>query len=346
MAIRLAPCLALCCAAHFVVDFACALAVVTLPSLWGLTNHRYYLLVIAYNLTAFLSQPFWGWLLDRRASYAPGAAAGVLASGLGVLAAALHPLAGAFVLGCGNAIFHVGAGALVYEAAPGKAGGPGLFVAPGGIGIVAGLFTGSRGLLAPLWLLPLLGVTALALLRLAPVAETGEPPAAEKESLGPLLPALLFLLLLVVGLRSFAGFALPAPWKSGGMPAVALAVFAGKASGGFLADRMGWRPFCVFMLLGAAAAGLGHRLFLPAACAALFCIQSTTGITLAAVQSLFPGRPALAFGLPCVALVFGAFPFFLPRPAGRISPDLAAVLCLSMALAAFFALSFLKSKEA
>lgn len=328
MATRLASCLAFCGAGHFFVDFACALTVVSLSSLSWVEDSNYYTLVILYNLVAFGSQPLWGWIIDQRAIFREGMTAGILLIGVGAAAAVLAPVVAILFLGCGNALFHVGAGALVYEAAPGRASSQGLFVAPGGLGLLVGIMLGSRGAVHPLWLVPLLIGTALFLYRLVPVAETAALPEQKRVEGWWMLLTVLVLLLSVVAIRSFTGFALPIPWKGvgNGVIFLALASFAGKASGGFLAERYGWRPLCGTMLIIAAVMGVGHNDYLLAACIGVFCLQTTTGVTLAGVQTLFPGRPAFSFGLPCIALLIGALPFLLPAPVGRIHPSLVAVI--------------------
>jgi len=70
-----------------------------------------------------------------------------------------------------------------------------------------------------------------------------------------------------------------------------------------------------------------------------FLIQATTGVTLAGVQSLFPGRPAFAFGLPCIALLAGAEPFLRQHPPSATSPGLVVAIGFLAAVAAFTALT-------
>ncbi|MFH0785731.1 MAG: hypothetical protein V2B20_27805 [Pseudomonadota bacterium] len=330
---------------HFVMDFSCALTVVSLFFLWNPVQHNYYQLVIFYNLAAFGSQPFWGWLLDRSQAYGKGIIAGFICIGLGALAAEVEPRLSVLFLGFGNALFHVGAGALVYIATGGRASGPGLFVAPGGLGLLAGMMLAPREVLSPLWLPPLLGMTALILHRLVPVVRAQEVQDVEIDQRRRLLSMVLLLLLLVVSLRSFSGFAFAVPWRGVGEGVIllALASFLGKACGGFLADRLGWRISCSTLLLFAGIVGIGYNVFLPAACLALFAFQSTTGVTLAAIQSLFPGRPAFSFGLPCIALLAGALPFFLPQPVVQFEPYLTVIICLGAALATLGALTFYKN---
>ena len=73
---------------------------------------------------------------------------------------------------------------------------------------------------------------------------------------------------------------------------------------------------------------------------AVVCVQATTGITLAAVQSLFPHYPSFAFGLPCMVILIGASPFLLPDPVGHVSAWIVTALCV-IAAAAMVGLKYL-----
>jgi FSR family fosmidomycin resistance protein-like MFS transporter len=343
-------CLAICGIGHFAVDFGCAFTILAVHAHGAVADHWYFAVVVAYNLLAFGSQALVGSLLDRRMAFAEGVGLGLTLTALGVALAVSRPFAALALLGCGNAIFHVSAGAVVYKAQPGRAGGPGVFVAPGGLGLIAGIVLGREGAFSPLWVVPVLCILAVCSYRLlyshkyslmaASFDRTLRQEREDRVTVLPFPTAVLALLLLVVALRSFTGFALPAPWKGGnGLWMLAAAAFAGKASGGFLADRFGWQPVCTSLLIAAALLGLFHNISLPAACGALFCLQATTGVTLTGVQTIFPGRPAFAFGLPCLALLAGAFPFYLPEPMGFIPPVLLLGLGLVAALSARVALT-------
>jgi FSR family fosmidomycin resistance protein-like MFS transporter len=106
--------------------------------------------------------------------------------------------------------------------------------------------------------------------------------------------------------------------------------------GGFLADRFGWIDLSMVALLAAAPllAFSGGDLWL--ALPGLLLFQMTMPVTLVAMLRLMPGRPALAFGLPCLALIAGALPAYLPdvwRPRGL------AVLALVLGSAALLFLA-------
>ena len=88
-------------------------------------------LIVCYNCVAFGLQLPLGVGLDRLRAYKPAAVAGLALTGLAVAICPCHAYLGAIVVGLGNALFHVGAGAIVLRHSEGRATGPGIFVAPG-----------------------------------------------------------------------------------------------------------------------------------------------------------------------------------------------------------------------
>jgi MFS transporter, FSR family, fosmidomycin resistance protein len=149
--------------AHGVADGAAGLLLGGLPHM--MTLERVALLVLVYNVLAFGGQPLLGLVADRLGRPRPAALAGLL-----LLAAALlagqQPIAAVVLAGLGSAAFHIGGGALALCATQGRAAGPGLFAAPGVVGLAAGGALAASGYTAP-WpfLLPLL-VLAVVLTRL------------------------------------------------------------------------------------------------------------------------------------------------------------------------------------
>ena len=109
-----------------------------------------------------------------------------------------------------------------------------------------------------------------------------------------------------------------------------LALAAGKAAGGYLADRFGFRRTAVLSLaLSAALLPLApeHPLL---GTAAIFLFNMTMPLTLWASARLLPSARGFAFGL----LTFGLFLGFLPAVfGGSLSAPMAAVWALvSLAL--------------
>lgn len=295
---------------HALVDAATAGLVL---STRGISDTAMLSLVLLYNTVAFAPQFLLGALVDRYRDPRRAAALGCALAALGIPAAQVDPFLGVAIAGLGNALFHVGGGSLVLRATPGKAAGPGFFVAPGGIGLFAGMAMGQTGTYPHAFMaLLLLACCGDSLLPASPfqrekpirrLCRTDSPAAA------------LFLLLLVVLVRALAGMTVVFPWKNGLTMggALVLAATLGKALGGVAADRWGWRRISVGGLLLAAplmtffgdAAELGL--------AGSFLFQTTMAVTLAAVALVLPGRPAFAFGLPCLALWIGALPSFTTK---------------------------------
>lgn len=281
----------------------------------GVSGEVLFAVVLLYNTVAFAPQFLLGSVVDRLHDPRPAAALGCALAALAIPAAAVAPLLGAAVAGLGNALFHVGGGSIVFRMAPGKAAGPGIFVAPGGLGLFAGIVMGGTGMY-PGALMAALTLAAGAAALLIEVPQAREAPAPRTVQ-PDLFEAALLLLLLVVTVRALAGMTAVFPWKSGFVMGGALALCAtlGKALGGVTADRWGWRRVSVASLVLAAPlmTFLGDSPALGLLGSFLF--QMTMAVTLTAVAVLFPARPAFAFGLPCLALWVGALPAFTPQKA-------------------------------
>jgi FSR family fosmidomycin resistance protein-like MFS transporter len=295
---------------HALVDAATAGLVL---STRGVSDAALFSLVLLYNTVAFAPQFLLGALVDRHCDPRRAAALGCALAALGIPAALVDPLLGAGVAGLGNALFHVGGGSLVLRASPGRAAGPGIFVAPGGIGLFVGMAMGKTGTYPPaLMAALLLACCGTSLLAAAP-PQLEEPPRRTPRPDSP--AATLLLLLLVVAVRALAGMTAVFPWRNGFVMGAALVLAAtlGKALGGVAADRWGWRRISVGSLVLAAPlmTFFGDAAALGLAGSLLF--QATTAVTLAAVALLLPERPAFAFGLPCLALWIGALPSFTTR---------------------------------
>ncbi len=339
---------------HALVDAACAAILYAEVALDRLPYETLIGFVVLYNSLAFGSQWLVGILSDLRGAYRPTAAAGTLLIAAAALVEPLYPLAGVAAAGIGNACFHVGAGAVVLRQSRGRGAESGVFVGPGAIGLVTGLWL---GLHSGLWRLPIVALLVCSSLilpllmtpfgdrrqgiALRPVSN-GLPLAAPgRQRAGVILTAFPVALLLgSVAVRSAVGGLLSGSWRTSAFACFALAAsaMAGKCIGGVLSDRLGWRSSNTLALLVAAplvAAGL-HGF--NSAVIAMLVFQSTMPVTLAAVYLALPRRPGLAFGLPCLALLLGA----LPGLTGLLDPvafkPLAAPLVLFSALMLFFGL--------
>ena len=322
--------LALYAAAHFWVDFSCALLI--FGSLAG--DPAFPLCALLYNFCAFALQMPFGLLADRLDRN------GLLAASGCVLAAAAYllprPEALAAAAGVGNALFHLGGGVDVLNGGGRRAAALGVFVAPGAAGLFLGALLGKRAS-PPLWLGPA-GLLALAaaigvLLR----RPSGNASPSLSGGHGVLVP-----LFLVVALRSYMGMNQSFPWKDAlWAPVLTLALVLGKAAGGFAMDRLGPRRAALWSLGAAALLYLGAALPLPGT-AAVFFFNMTMPVTLWAAARALPGAKGFAFGL----LTFGLFLGFLPSYLGWPNPLAQPWSCAAASLASLALLRAGLRKEA
>jgi len=269
-------------------------------------------LILAYNVVAFGLQFPLGVVSDRIGCHR------VFASlGLGLAAASIallgpFPYVAVAVVGMANALFHVGAGAIVLQQCGGRATRPGIFVAPGALGVFLGLWLGLQGI-------PFRGVIMLVAAAGAVVVGVGRFPAATAVSRpaknsgrsgGYFVLLCAILLLGSVTVRSIAGGVLSHPWSGQGMAialALTLAAVLGKLLGGFLGDRIGWGGLSTGALLAATGAVLLPSTAVTVVISMLL-VQLTMAVTLTAMFVAMPDRPGTAFGLPSLALLVGAAP--------------------------------------
>lgn len=305
---------------HFFVDLICA---------WGMfavfrrkADGYFYLLV--YNFCAFALQMPFGALLDVIRSRAGERLSGVLPwiiAGLGAGLTAAGVFTNPWVLGAGNALFHVGGGLAVMDKdlAENRNGKDlGLFVAPGALGLHLGKQWGTAGIVSALWV----SILCLAALVLAAIPgtfrkrrnltqRTKDPVPA------PGLAVICLGCFAVVILRSMVGFYTDFSWKGTKIPELICVLFlaGGKALGGLCQARLGI-PKTIFASLGLAA-----LLFLPGespvfGLAAILLFNMTMPVTLYILADSLPGLPGFSFGL----LTFGLFLGFLPLYAGLPAP--------------------------
>jgi FSR family fosmidomycin resistance protein-like MFS transporter len=301
---------------HALVDAACVAAVVRASRGSYVGDLGAFRTVVGYDLLAFGLQFPLGLLVDRlrlaRLSMIVGAAMAAVV----VAPGSIPVLATLIVAGVGNALFHLGAGGLVLRATGGRAAPAGVFVAPGALGLGLGLWMGrtGRGSTFPIYVALVFAAIALVILDKPAAANRGTPSGTVAQP--TLLPWLILLMLLLVSVtvRSFVGFGACFQCPAGLAVAIGLpvAAFLGKLVGGFVADRLGWLRVSVGSLLLSlpliAFSGGSLVLALPG----VLLFQSTMAVTLVAVYALMPRWPATAFGLPCLALIAGAFPSFFP----------------------------------
>jgi MFS transporter, FSR family, fosmidomycin resistance protein len=296
--------------AHALVDATCAATLFTIVTSGRYDSQNLVQLILIYDVIAFSTQPVFGLLVDKFKAPAQTATLGILLVAASTLMLRV-PLLAAVTAAIGNAVFHVGGGVVSLNLAPGKATLPGIYVAPGALGLTIGIMIGKGGLfIAWPFLLLLLGSAVLILGIPRPVFPT------QRELPGTLrwFETVIVLLLLSVVIRSLVGQSLVLPWKSDPalLLALTMAVVLGKASGGFLADRYGWVAVAVTGLVISVPLLAFFALVPALAIAGTFLFNMSMPVTLVCLAGMLPGKSGFAFGLTTLALIVGALPAFTP----------------------------------
>lgn len=275
-------------------------------------------LILGYDFVAFAGQVPLGWLTDRFWSPRGAMSAGVLLTMLSLMLSGQGAIAPVVAAGLGNALFHLGAGAMVLGLGLERAGPVGVFVAPGALGLAFGMAYGPKT--NPLW--PL-AIAVLLLFAVAWMVERDSANHAATSQKAPTqvrgnracaatpraVPWLLGLLLFSVFIRSVVGSFATSGYERTELMLFGIPVAAclGKGLGGIVADRFGWSATTTLALL----CSLPFITFAPPPpllLLGLFFFQMTMPVTLTATARLLPQRLATAFGLTCLALVLGMLP--------------------------------------
>jgi FSR family fosmidomycin resistance protein-like MFS transporter len=297
---------------HAVIDATTVAVVLCASGIHGLAPHEAFALIVGYDVIAFGAQSVFGLLTDALKAPRATAIAGVAIAILSLVALPYHAVVATACAGVGNALFHVGAGALSLSVDAGRATAPGVFVGPGALGLAIGMFIGKHGAFSrgPFFALLALALVLLPLVRVTPRASDASSSARGfSRTDGALIVALLLFSILVRSFVGMGGFQAVHKTPTIGF-AIATAAFAGKALGGVVADRWGWMRTTVGALLISApliAFCTAHAMVMVGA---MFLFQMTMPVTLAALTVVYPKRPAFAFGLACLALLAGVLPAF------------------------------------
>ena len=336
---------------HFVVDFACVSTMLCAVSrVLGESGQGSMevvaLSILLYDIVAFTLQLPIGIALDQldKNSYAALLSYALVGAGviLSLVPIALLEWPAILLLAIGNALFHSAGGLSVLNISQKHAGPSGIFIATGAIGVFLGTQSAQMGRLQIAFsLLVLLFLCALITLVVQKVNKkywnvynvSFDIPRLSSNTL-----LAIALLSLVVALRSYVGMVMAFPWKSEMLLLVLsiLGVFAGKALGGVVADRIGFRTTAIFSLIAAAT------LFVPSweipvlGLLGVFFFNFTMSITLASLANILPNAKGTAFGLASFSLAVGALPalagFRIEHPAMLSGISLVSALALGVGL--------------
>ena len=336
---------------HFVVDFACVSTMLCAVSrVLGESGQGSMevvaLSILLYDIVAFTLQLPIGIALDQldKNSYAALLSYALVGAGviLSLVPIALLEWPAILLLAIGNALFHSAGGLSVLNISQKHAGPSGIFIATGAVGVFLGTFSAQYGRLQVAFSLLVLLFLCASITRVVQKVNKkywnihNAPFAIPEFSSRTLLA--IFLLCFVVALRSYAGMVMAFPWKSEMLLLVLsiLGVFAGKALGGVVADRIGFRTTAIFSLIVAAT------LFVPSweipvmGLLGVFFFNFTMSITLASLANILPNAKGTAFGLASFSLAVGALPalagFRIEHPAMLSGISLVSALSLGVGL--------------
>lgn len=270
-------------------------------------------LLILYNVIAFALQAPFGIAADKLKIPYEIAITGCFLTAAASFSIKL-PLLAVCIAGLGNALFHVGGGIVSLNMKPGKAAAPGIFVAPGALGLLAGTLVGNSGAFKA-WPFALLLMASISAILYLKVSNRFSISDRIKEGPSPShkhMELIAVLMMAAIALRALTGMVLDFPWKSDIylLTGLTIAVVLGKGLGGMISDRLGWAKTTVFGLLLSAPLillGFDHPYY---AFAGIFLFNLTMPVTLVSIANVLPGMEGFAFGLSTLAIITGAFPVF------------------------------------
>ena len=289
-------------ALHFLVDGICAAAMAAYAVQEPLLAPIVYYFGL-YNGIAFGTQWLTGWLLDKKEQWIRYAFLFVLVTLGAGTQSALGIKAQTVLLGLGNSVFHVAAGSLVlrhyttYKEL-------GIFVSSGAVGLALGLncIVGPYPFLLACAVLSVFITYCMWHADAGVFVQTDDGNSNEPDaSLNLFTGTGLILLLGCVVLRGFSGGSAASPYVM-----LFPCVFAaGKALGGIVCDKAGYRKTILFIFLLCFAAlqlsGLAASVLLVLA------FNMTMPLTLRLVHWCNPRYPGMMFGLAAGCLLPGVF---------------------------------------
>lgn len=299
---------------HFVTEVVCfytlARYVGSSPEIW--------MIFLSYDMLAFVPQGVIGYFSDRHPKV-PLGAIGLVLLGAAVLIMenAESPYASLVVLCLGNCLVHVSGAETTLRTAGGKLSGSAIFVSGGSFGVVTGKLLGASGISSWPMLIMLAAVFPLALYAQKYVNRSTVPYRKQcadfsyaREELA--VWAVILAAVVIVAVRGFMGYGIPTSWNKTTVQNVLLFSFmgTGKALGGILADRFGFKKTAlVSAALAAPFLMFGDEL-MSVSLFGVMLFSMTMAITLGVLVSVLPETPGLAFGWTTIGLFLGTAPVF------------------------------------
>lgn len=318
---------------HAIIDAICAAVIFSILKNKIIGTQEFFSLVIIYNILAFGLQASFGLIVDYFKSPRAAALVGCVFTGVSAFIFLYFPITAIIFAGLGNALFHIGGGSISLNLTPKKATAPGIYVAPGALGLLVGILLGKSGQFI-IWPFILILVLMCFLILIIKKPEINYKRENNIKNRLNYFKVIFLLIFLSIAVRSLVGFIVVFPWKSdiNLLITLTIAIVLGKGLGGIMADKFGWIRIAVgalFLSIPFITFGSSNPYL---AITGMFLFNMTMPVTLVALSNILPGRPAFAFGLTCLALILGAFPVFTGlKPIFNNSATILAVIFISTA---------------
>jgi hypothetical protein len=321
---------------HFFVDFFSVYALLA----FHLSGELAAILILVYDALAFLPQPLFGAIFEKSRHMAYLGSLGCLL----VVVGALIPEAITAIIffGIGNAIFHVCEGKLVLDKSE-KSAPLGVFISFGSIGLALAMsFSNFYVFLALLFLFIILAILNCF------VPYTKAIPFVYQPQEGHASTMILALVLIVVGvfLRGFFGQYTQYAWPANSLSSlnglwVGLAIFFGKAIGGFLLDSFGSIPLIVLSVI-LSFVGYFFPSSLGLSLMGIVGVNLLMALTMEFMRRATPSSTAFGFGLLAASLLLGYEAGFALRSYAAFQNWLDPILIILNGASLIVVFSFLK----
>ncbi len=303
---------------HLFVDFICVSSI--MAAVYGKDATTASIIILIYNCLAFLSQPLFGYLVDKLKEKEHYKIALLFSSATLILGWLITTVRGGYAflfigapfLGFGNALFHVIGGKESLTESD-KATPGGLFVSAGAIGVGLGtLCFRAMDYWDPIYILYNLAPIIILILSLLHLKvdlsnnnSTVFDPFPEKKTNTTVF--VIIVLCLAIAIRSFLGYyptmseALSGPLL---VFLVSFTAFSGKAIGGIILDLT--NPYILIVISTITGILSGFFLqYVPVDYLFILSVNLLMPLTLNMMRRLFPEKEGFAFGLAAAFLIPG-----------------------------------------
>ena len=326
---------------HFSVETACFYL---LFSRMVATDY-WFAYALIFDAVSFLPQSVVGYIADKFPRFPYGVLGLIII--LASLFIKLNALA-VIVISIGNVLSHVDGAEKTLNNCNNKITPNAIFVGGGAFGVVTGNLL---GLLNVKWLilipivLIIISVVVVLIIQKYSIVDTENLPFTLKEVNDNIGDAFLIVLVLfVVTVRGYIGYAVPTDWNVSNFLTILLFVSmgAGKMLGGVLADKLGYKLTSFISLIASIPFLLFGNSIAVVSLVGVLLFNMTMPVTVGILYSRFPKNPGYAFGITTIGLFLGLVPqIFISINSLLIHQ----ILVLTLSLTAYLVLVILLTKK-